>query len=313
MLRKRIDSMSGAMGHRRARILGVALATAAIAGVAAPVAGATTVRTDAIKINGGTADFGSGQHSLGSPQGSGTDVWGFTASGGTLNVSAHLTGTLYWDSLDPGCARVVVHFEDRFGHDLITPKRPPDACGPGGDANLTSNQRQVNYSYSSPQLDEVVVQTRQVNPNGALSGGGTSDDFEPLVSNHQPLINSGTADFGGSGSHMFGAPTTSAEVDIDKGTGTMSAYITGRLFWDALFSSGCPQLAVDYLDVNNTVLKSAPPQSFCGPGGDANNSANWRDVSLNYSNPALYRVRLRVGSLAGSSFVNVTTVTYSFA
>ena len=91
--------MSGAMGHRRARILGVALATAAIAGVAAPVAGATTVRTDAIKINGGTADFGSGQHSLGSPQGSGTDVWGFTASGGTLNVSAHLTGTLYWDSL----------------------------------------------------------------------------------------------------------------------------------------------------------------------------------------------------------------------
>jgi hypothetical protein len=288
--------------------------------VAAPAAGAKTVRTDAIKINGGTADFGTGQHSLGSPQGSGTLVWDFTASGGNLNVTAHLTGTLYWDSVDPGCARLIVHFEDKFGHDLTTPQSPNDACGGGGNANLPDNQQQnLSFSYTSPQLDKVVVLTRQVNPDGSLTGGGQADDFEPLVSNHQPLINNGTADFGGAGAHVLGSPTTAGEVDIDKGTNTMSAYITGRLFWDSLFSSGSPRIVVDYLDVNNNVLASQS-YHFTGPGGDANDAANYRDFpgstgvpDLHFSSPSLYRVRLRIGSLAGSSFVNVASVTYSFA
>jgi hypothetical protein len=295
------------------RTIAVALATAAVAAVASAPAGATTVSTEGVKIKGGTAGFGSGHHSFGNPEQSGTITWDYTASGGNLFVKARVLGTLYWDSLDPGCAEIIVSFQDRSLHDLVAPT-VRHKCGGGGDANLAGNQTPIDISSpANPLLDKVVIQTRQLNANGTLTGGGTVDSFEPLVSNNVAGFNDGTADFGGFGQHSFGSPSDNGKVELDKGFNQIEAHVYGRLYWDALFASGCAKLLADYQDVNGVTLKTEPTQ-VCGPGGDANNPRNQTTVDLSWSNPALFKVRLRIGSLtADGSLVNVKSQTFSFA
>src|ERR1700720_877160 len=86
--------------------LSLGLGVATTLGVLSSVAQAQglTVKMDEVKIDGGTADFGSGAHALGSPTGSGTVKWEFSTVNGSLTARATVSGTVYWDSLDSqGC------------------------------------------------------------------------------------------------------------------------------------------------------------------------------------------------------------------
>src|SRR5439155_24567050 len=47
-----------------------------------------------------------------------------------------------------------------------------------------------------------------------------------------------------------------------------------------------------------------------GPGGNANDSTNQRSIDETFNSPSLFQIRLRVGTVSGTNFVNVTSRTF---
>ena len=115
------------------------------------------------KIDSGTADFGAGSHSFGSPTGIGSVAFlrslpGRTSSPPTPlgNMFGLVEGKLYWDSLfDSGTARVVIDFQDANGNTLPGGSRTRDVNGPGGDANKSGNQLQILETFFAPSLFQI--------------------------------------------------------------------------------------------------------------------------------------------------------------
>jgi len=115
----------------------------------------------------------------------------------------------------------------------------------------------------------------------------------------------GNADFG-DGFHGNGVPGPySVTWDFTPGAGVVqvSARVQGTLYLDRL-GSGCVRLLVDFQDFDFNLIARRTVQ-FCGPGFDANNSANQQDVDISSANIAnfpdslLRHVQLTIGS--GSS------------
>ena len=115
----------------------------------------------------------------------------------------------------------------------------------------------------------------------------------------------GNADFG-DGFHGNGVPGPySVTWDFTPGAGVVqvSARVRGTLYLDRL-GSGCVRLLVDFQDFDFNLIARRTVQ-FCGPGFDANNSANQQDVDISSANIAnfpdslLRHVQLTIGS--GSS------------
>src|SRR5690242_10743438 len=63
---------------------------------------AVVVQTSTRKLNAGRADFGSGSHSFGSPDGSASITFDWNNSTGQLVSTGRVRGTIYWDSLFSG-------------------------------------------------------------------------------------------------------------------------------------------------------------------------------------------------------------------
>src|ERR1044072_3977648 len=83
-------------------------------------AGATVVQTTNRTINAGSADFGSGNHSFGSPEHNATITYDWSTTTGQLVSSGVVRGTLYWDSLfSSGRARLTIKFKDANNADLL--------------------------------------------------------------------------------------------------------------------------------------------------------------------------------------------------
>ena len=119
----------------------------------------------------------------------------------------------------------------------------------------------------------------------------------------------GNADFG-SGSHGNGIPGSySVTWDFTPSAGVVqvSARVQGTLYLDRL-GSGCVRLLVDFEDFDFNLIARRTFQ-FCGPGFDANNSANQLSVDISNANIAnfpdqrLRHVQLTIGS--GSSLGSV--------
>src|SRR5258705_5616220 len=96
----------------------------------------------------------------------------------------------------------------------------------------------------------------------------------------------GNADFG-SGSHGNGIPgsySVTWSFTPSAGVVQVSARVQGTLYLDQ-FGSGCVRLLVDFqdFDFNNLARRTV---QFCGPGFDANNSANQRAVDISSANIA---------------------------
>ena len=103
----------------------------------------------------------------------------------------------------------------------------------------------------------------------------------------------GDADFG-SGTHLSGTPTGPFTVTWDytpiNGVVAVTATVNGTLYMDSLFG-GCARLKVQFQDINRNIISAPQPIQFCGPGGDANSSANQRP-NLTIPGPPDPRVRL---------------------
>ena len=136
--------------------------------------------------------------------------------------------------------------------------------------------------------------------------------YARVVSTEYTNLDGGTADFG-SGFHIGGAPLGSGVVTFDYDTSSGQLVATGRvrgtLYWDALFSSGCARLTILFRDVNNGPL-TARNIDRCGPGGDANNSANKLDIDESFSSPLLTRISVLTRELRGGVLIGGASDTF---
>jgi hypothetical protein len=271
---------------------------------------ATQVQNTSVKINGGVADFGSGTHSLGSPSGNGSVTFDYTSVNGQIVATARVTGTLYWDALASGCARLIIEFRDLNSNVLNTQRVNTQCPAPGFNANSAANQAPVDNNFANSNLHSVRLRTADVTTGAEnITCGATCPTVNaPRTRNFSVLINNGESDFGGGSGHSGGAPTTAGTVSLTRTNGTMDASVIGTLFWDSLnpFASGTARLRIDFQNIGGTTLSSPPPFDLNGSGCCATSANNQLPISSPpFTSGSLWRVRLRVGQVVGGNNVNV--------
>ena len=107
----------------------------------------------------------------------------------------------------------------------------------------------------------------------------------------------GSSDFG-SGLSVGGIPTGPYKVTWDytpiNGVVFVTATVTGTLYLDR-FGAGCSRIKINFQDINFNNISGVVRQ-FCGPGFDANNSANQLAINVGSSNAQIRHVQLVIGS-----------------
>jgi hypothetical protein len=291
---------------------------------------AATISNTPYKINGGKADFGSGFHFNGSPSDDAHVKWELSVVNGVTTAKATVTGTLYYDnSSGSGTARLRIEAfkfvapAQLFG---LVETRIVNVTGPGGDANLAANQAAINESFSGRDLIDVRVSTFEVSSTGRLTNGRVIEDSTSQFWTLGPQFSSGNgnADFG-SGNHSFGSPSFPGFVNFFRSLpgsqtsqgesvplGNMLGTVNGTLYWDALFDHGTARIVIDFQDANGNNLSSRT-RDVTGPGGNANSADNQRPINENFIDPAIFQVRLRVGTVSNGVFGSVTSKTFAIS
>lgn len=284
------------------------LATALLLGLIGTAANAATVLTANKKLDGGRADFGDGLHSFGSPSGHGVITYAHEFPSG-LTVTGRVRGTLYWDALfSAGCARLTIRFQDRERVDLET--RRLERCGPGGNANDSPNQRAVDESYSNPRLYHIIISANEVLDGRVLSGASVSI-AAPLSRTYAFRINNGNTDLG-SGFHALGGPTGDATVRFTRDDGQLTSDVSGTLYWDSAFASGCARALVQVRAQWASSILDTATRDVCGPGGDANKRGNFGAITNTFTSAYVYTTDITVGSLANGVLVGAVTRVFGF-
>src|SRR6185369_3274154 len=200
-------------------------------------------KTDNVRLNGGSADFGSGGHNLGGA-GDGTVTWSLSTVNGSLAVGARVRGTLYWDATQAGCAGLDIGFMNESSQPAAgNSHRTAKICGPGGDANDSHNQVAVDETFASPDLAAVVISTCESTRVGCF-GSGRSLWFATLqygdnaikvaapvdLHKYDVNINNGSTDFG-RGPHALGGPGGSGTVTLKyDSTGKVTGIVSGTVY-----------------------------------------------------------------------------------
>jgi len=257
------------------------------------------IKVDHFKIDGYLCDFGTGTHLAFHPTGDASLTWSFATVNGQLAKTARVQGTLYVDTISAGgCANITIKFQN--GSTALATRILHTQCpSPGGDANLSANQLQVDESFTSTELISVFVQTDSINPTSSLFVSTA-----PSLQRSNVNINNGNTDFG-TGLHAAGTPTGSGVVMLTVSSGSVSALVNGTLYWDSLFSGGCAQLIIDFENAAGTNLSTKTIKK-CGTGGNANDAGNHTDVNQTFVSGSMMQVRLRVGTVMGDgSFQSV--------
>jgi hypothetical protein len=292
------------------------LATVAVAitfGALSPTARAQglTVKSDEVKINFGTADFGNPKHAFGSPVYPAYVGWEFSTVNESLRAEASVNGTLFLDSLDPGCARVTIEFKSSSGAILATRTKNVCVTVTGHNANDSTNQVDGLEIFGSSDLNQVVLRTHSVVNGQVVSSSPPVISTAPNVKKHDVIVNSNDADFG-TGTHAGGGPTGSGLVKLTRNNGNVTGLVSGTLYYDSLFSEGCAQMEVFFENSAGTSIHSETIKK-CGPGGNANDAVNKKSVDETFTSGSLFKIRLRVGQvLPDGSFVRVQTKTCDF-
>jgi hypothetical protein len=259
-----------------------------------PDANAAIVQTNQRKINNGSADFGSGNHQFGGPQGNAVITYELVNRNGLTVPIGRVRGTLYWDSaFGSGCARLTVRFRNGNGTTIRT--RRIDECGPGGDANLSSNQTVVDESFDGTFA--IVLTTAELHSDGSETNSSSST-ISLISSRTFPVtINNDEADFG-SGDHHFGRPDAPGGVTLTlNSNGTMTGRVDGVLYYDSFSDDTCSRIVVEHEDSAGNTLRT---RTFinCGPGGDANNAANQLFINTSFTSGVVSRIRVIVDILS---------------
>ena len=132
-----------------------------------------------------------------------------------------------------------------------------------------------------------------------------------VVETANRTLNGGTADFG-SGTHSFGGPSGAGVITFDYNTSSGQVVALGRvrgtLYWDALVSGGCARLTIRFRDRFNNTLVSRQV-NHCGPGGDANRSANQAAVDESFSSSLLDNIFISANEVVNGVLQSGATTT----
>ena len=263
-------------------------------------------------IFNGEVDFGSGNHSLGSPEHNASVGWSFQSFNGVIAVTARVRGTLYLDKSGGGCARLRINFQDsNFNNIQATQDR--SFCGPGNNANNSANRLNIDVtSFANPQLRRVQLTLGEGQTLSSIVDLHTGGVLAPSTNVSIPdRINNGNTDFGGN-SHSWGGPSSDGFIDLTlRNNGRVFGRVNGVLYWDDYFNGGTARMITEFRNSNGAVLQSRRDQ-IRGNGGDANNIANKVGVLQLFNSTSLSNIRLRVGKVSNGHFVDVATRNYSF-
>lgn len=263
-------------------------------------------------IFNGEVDFGSGNHSVGDPEGQGNIRWNFASINNAIVVTSRVRGTLYLDKLGAGCARLKINFQD-IASNNIQNTQSIRFCGLGSNANSGANQRAIDItSLPNAQLRRVQLTLGQGSTLQTIDDLHTGSSFAPSTDlTFNDRINNGSADFGGN-SHSGGGPASDASVELNLlNNGNVAGRVRGVLYWDDSFSGGRTRIITEFQNSNGTILESRTDE-INGNGGNANNIANKVLVQRLFQSASLSKIRLSVGKVSNGNFANVVSKSYSF-
>lgn len=269
---------------------------------------AVVVQTTNRTMNAGTADFGAGNHSAGSPSGNATITFDWSIINGQLISTGRVRGTLYWDSLfSSGCSRLTIRFRNPSNANIAI--RQVEECGPGGDANNSQNKTFVDQSFGSIDLSSIILTVAEIR-NGAAINPLTITISQVTQKSFPVTINNGKADFGNSG-HHFGRPDQPGFISFRRNfDGTVTGGVDGILYYDSFDSASCSRMRIDYRNPNAGILDTSDHLN-CGPGGDANSGANQLFITEGFTSGVLSNIRILVEDTAIPQ--NGVLQIYSFA
>ena len=263
-----------------------------------PTAEAVIVRTQYVNINEGPADFGGPTHILGGPFDDAVITWDYDTSSGEVVATARVRGTLYWDDLiSAGCTRITIRFRNSADTNLAT--RIVDVCGPGGNANDPANKIQVDQSFSSPNLSRIRIDVAKTSAGPSASGARLRD--APLSKSFETVITGGRASCGFEELSNLLPSGEPCRVAFDRENGTMHGAVTGPLRVSPNKSGICGRAVLTFRTAGNDIL-SDRIHDTCGS----------RLLAESFDSGSLFRIRVHVGELSGSTFTNAQLKTFDF-
>lgn len=251
---------------------------------------AAVVQTSYRTINAGSADFGSGNHSFGSPSGGATISYDWSTATGQLVSTGRVRGTLYWDSLFGGRARLTIRFKNAANE--VIELRQINLNGPGGDANNSANKSSVDQSFSSVNLFTITLTVAEIQ-SGVEVNPITTTITQVIQKSYPVTINNGKADFG-DGGHHFGRPDSPGFITFTrKIDGTVDGVVDGTLYYDSFDNDSCARMEIAHRNSGGGILRNRTREN-CGPGGDANDPANQRFINEPLNSGSLSNIRIIV-------------------
>jgi hypothetical protein len=260
-------------------------------------ASAATAGIDKGIINGGSADFGSGGHYLGSPTQPYTVTWDYSVSGTSLIKTAHIQGYLYIDKLfGSGTARLKVNYENLSG--AIISSQTLQFSGPGFDANNQANQLKVDVSKSAINIARVVLITGFGDTASSIQDTASNAWNEPRVSISGDTLTNGDWTFQAANLPNGGIQIFPSEY-FPAAYGSMDALVMGQLTPNNL--AFVPRMLFNYLDANGSLIDQDVWDVAEGfsPLSNRNNVAN------------IFKIRVELGNLGFGGLENIVSRTYA--
>ena len=158
-------------------------------------------------------------------------------------------------------------------------------------------------------LGSATVAAVEAAPAGAVQTcPGSHDDVDTV---RIDTGSTGKVDFGDD-PHLIGTPTNAAKICWDRtANGQVFVELDGELYWDAQWSGGCAEIAVDFFDAAGGFVGASLSAGWSvkSPGGLRQVNI-WRQAQA----PTLDRVRIRLfrsnSNCAGDVQVASTTVRF---
>jgi len=167
----------------------------------------------------------------------------------------------------------------------------------------------MKMKHDFPQIGRFFRLLFAVLTTAATIGGVALNAHATVVQTTNKTINNGRADFG-SGNHSFGGPSGNATITYDwsvvGGQIVSTGRVRGTLYVDSAFSSTCARLTIRWRNTGNTNLNSIS-RTICGPGGDANNSANRLPIDESFQSVILSNITLATAEVVNNTEVAAST------
>jgi hypothetical protein len=285
------------------------------------------IENDAIRLNGSKADFGSGGHSNGRPNGSANVRWDYDVINGETVARASISGKIYLDDFFGGRVRLTIRYKNQgsgiFDTQVFTsPQMGFAALGAADPAHQFTIDPAV-ATRQSAALFHVELLVTYVADDGTICCGDSLSRSAPTSFTYLTR-NSGAGVVGfGSGSYnpiegtppFYVGPTGDATVRFQRVTeagfvGDITGSVDGSVFWNAT-SAGTIRIVIEYLDRDGAALRTARTFSRNCPGGNPNLGVNQLRITPNatvFTDGRLWRIRYSAGRVDsfGNFFVSFT-------